>query len=301
MSSARSEGRQRGRIEERGKTLRVIVYAGVDPVTGKRSYLRETIDGTDKVARKRAEKALNRMLAQVDGQRSAPSSTSLSFALDEWMRTNEIEASTRKAYLGYIDRTIRPALGTTAVNKITARTLEGFYTDLRRCRVRCDGKPYIQRHKKTGKHDCANAGCKPHECKPMAASTVRQIHFIISGTLDAAERWDWISSNPARVVRKPKQKPPEPDPPTPDAAVSSRYINMGERLGIKTRLHTLRHLPGDRLLIRRRRPSNSFQLPRPRRRRDHAEGLRLVGRRLGSQSRRDTGLTHVYTAIFDFA
>lgn len=233
MSSARSEGRQRGRIEERGKTLRVIVYAGVDPVTGRRSYLRETIDGTDKAARKRAEKALNKMLAQVDGQRSAPSSTSLSYALDEWMRTNEIEASTRKAYLGYIDRTIRPALGTTAVNKITARTLEGFYTDLRRCRARCDGKPYIERHKKTGKHDCANAGCKPHECKPMAASTVRQIHFIISGTLDAAERWDWISSNPARVVRKPKQKPPEPDPPTPDEAarLSEEAFSMDDDWG----------------------------------------------------------------------
>lgn len=46
----RNQGRQRGRIEERGKTLRVIVYAGVDPVTDKRSYLRETINGTDKAA-----------------------------------------------------------------------------------------------------------------------------------------------------------------------------------------------------------------------------------------------------------
>ena len=52
----------------------------------------------------------------------------------------------------------------------------------------------------------------------MAASTTRQIHFIISGTLDAAERGDWISANPARVARKPKRKPPEPDPPTPDEA-----------------------------------------------------------------------------------
>ncbi|GAA4012828.1 hypothetical protein GCM10022247_39300 [Allokutzneria multivorans] len=48
----------------------------------------------------------------------------------------------------------------------------------------------------------------------MAACTARQIHAIISGTLGAAERWDWISSNTARIARRPKQKPPEPDPPT---------------------------------------------------------------------------------------
>ncbi|WP_242189248.1 site-specific integrase [Saccharopolyspora soli] len=214
MSRARAEGRQRGRIEERGKTLRVIVYAGTDPVTGKRAYLRETINGTDKAAQKLAEKALNKLLAQVDGQRSAPSSVSLSYALAEWMRTSEIEDSTRHTYEGYINRSIVPALGDTAVNKISARMLESFYTELRRCRRRCDGKPYVERHKKSGEHDCATEQFRAHECKPMAASTVRQIHAIISGTLDAAERWDWISSNPARVARKPRQKRPEPDPPT---------------------------------------------------------------------------------------
>jgi len=34
-----------------------------------------------------------------------------------------------------------------------------------------------------------------------------------------AERWDWISNNPARTAKRPKQKAPEPRPPTPaDAA-----------------------------------------------------------------------------------
>ncbi|MER5392288.1 hypothetical protein [Saccharopolyspora sp. NPDC002686] len=35
------------------------------------------------------------LLAQVDGQRSAPSSVSLSYALTEWMRTSGIEDNTR--------------------------------------------------------------------------------------------------------------------------------------------------------------------------------------------------------------
>lgn len=233
MSRAHPDERQRGRIEERSKTLRVVVFAGNDPVTGRRTYLRETINGTDKAAYKRAEKALTKLLAQVDSQRSTPSTVSLSFALDEWMRTSEIEDSTRHTYSGYIDRSIKPALGETAVNKISARMLEGFYTELRRCRARCDGKPYIEKHKKPGEHDCVAEECRPHACKPMAASTVRQIHAIISGTLDAAERWDWISSNPARVARKPRQKRPEPDPPTPAEAarLSEEAFRMDEDWG----------------------------------------------------------------------
>ncbi|WP_233576144.1 N-terminal phage integrase SAM-like domain-containing protein [Saccharopolyspora rhizosphaerae] len=109
-------------------------------MTGRRTYLRETINGTDKAAYKRAEKALTKLLAQVDNQRHTPSTVSLSFALDEWMRTSEIEDSTRHTYSGYIDRSIKPALGETAVNKIPARMPEGFYTDLRRCRARRDSR-----------------------------------------------------------------------------------------------------------------------------------------------------------------
>lgn len=41
MVSAPSDGRKRGRIEQRGDALRVVYYAGQNPVTGNRSYLRE--------------------------------------------------------------------------------------------------------------------------------------------------------------------------------------------------------------------------------------------------------------------
>lgn len=42
------EGRRQGQIEQRGDFLRVVVYAGTDPVTGRRAYLRETVKGTGK-------------------------------------------------------------------------------------------------------------------------------------------------------------------------------------------------------------------------------------------------------------
>lgn len=135
------------------------------------------------------------------------------------MRVTELEDSTRKGYVSYIERIIKPALGAVQVKKLDARTLESFYTELRRCRTRCVGKPYIEKHKSTEvRHDCKQAECKAHERRPMTASPVRQIHAVLSGALGAAERWDWIPSNPTRIARKPKQKAPEPDPPTPAEA-----------------------------------------------------------------------------------
>jgi integrase len=227
ISATRPEGRRRGRIEERGDTLRVVVYAGLDPVTGRRSYRRETIQGTDDAAYKRAKRAVTRLSAEVDKLRSPTSSVSFSHAIDEWLRTADIETSTRDGYIGYIERVIRPVLGDTAVNKLSARDLETLYALLRRCRTRCDGRAFIE-HTTEDEHDCQKAECKPHKCNPMAASTVRQIHSIISSALNAAVRWEWIDSNPAKVAQRPKQKPPEPDPPS--AADAARLIDRAFEL-----------------------------------------------------------------------
>lgn len=193
------------------------VYAGTDPVTGKDSYLTETIKGTDKAAQKAAEKALTKLQARVDEQRAASSSVTLGYAIDEWLRTADIEASTRHGYEGYIKRTIKPALGEVPLRRLTTRSLETFYAELRRCRGRCDGRPFIE-HKAEGVHDCAEKKCKPHKCKGMASSSVRQVHSIISVVLNAAVRWDWIGANPAALAQRPKQTPPQPDPPSPAQA-----------------------------------------------------------------------------------
>lgn len=70
-------------------------------------------------------------------------------------------------------------------------------------------------------------------CKPLGASTVRQIHSIISGTLSLAERWEWIDTNPAKVARRPKPKPSEPDPPSSAEAarLSEAAFKMDEDWG----------------------------------------------------------------------
>ena len=151
---------------------------------------------------------------------SAPprATCSLGYTLDEWLHTVELEDSTRDTYVGYIERTIRPTLGEIAISKLSTRTLESFYAELRRCRTRCGGRPFVE-HRGDGTHDCAPAGCSSHVCKPMAASTVRQIHAVISGALerrralglDRYESGAWRSTAPRR-------RPPQPDPPSPSEA-----------------------------------------------------------------------------------
>ncbi|WP_369794315.1 hypothetical protein [Amycolatopsis sp. ATCC 39116] len=64
--------------------------------------------------------------------------------LTQTVKGTDIKTSTRHGYLGYIDRTIKPALGEIAADKLTARALETFFAELRRCRVRCNGRPYIE-------------------------------------------------------------------------------------------------------------------------------------------------------------
>jgi Phage integrase, N-terminal SAM-like domain len=205
--------------------------------------LTETVKGTDKPAQRRAGRVMTRLLAAVDQQRAPETSIPLGRALDEWLRTVEIEATTRRTYVGYIERHVRPALGAVPIDKLSARNLETLYTDLRRCRAPCDGRPHIERHQSDGEHDCAVAGCVPHRCRPMANSTVRQIHSIISGTLSAAVRWDWISSNPARVAQRPRAKTPEPDPPSPaDAARLLGAAFAMDDIGVEkdTKTHQMR-------------------------------------------------------------
>jgi integrase len=229
--------RQRGHIRKRGGSFQVLVYAGVDPLTGKDHYLTEsTRDETE------AQKILTRLLAAVDERRNPRTKATLGAAVASWLRTHEAEETTLEGYRGYVRRTIMPALGELPIAKITPQVLEEFYADLRRCRHQCaNGEPAadhrtamphecrtVRHRRRPGRpgpepHVCATSGCEviecpPHECKPMAASSIRQVHWVLSSALAAAVRWEWIRSNPADNAKKPKQRRPQPEPPTADDA-----------------------------------------------------------------------------------
>lgn len=78
-------------------------------------------------------------------------------------------------------------------------------------------------------HDCALSGCRPHECRPMKAGTIRQIHSILSAAFDAAQRWEWIDRNPAASARltTPAIKKQPAIPPEDVAAVIAKAIAQG--------------------------------------------------------------------------
>lgn len=109
--TAKARRRTRGSIEELPSgALRVCVYAGVDPVSGRRNYLRETVPAGDG-AQKAAEKVLRRLNHQVDEQRAPRTSATLDQLLDRYLETLDVGPTTFKAYKRYLELHVRPFLG----------------------------------------------------------------------------------------------------------------------------------------------------------------------------------------------
>jgi integrase len=168
---------------------------GVDPLTGRRLYLRESTTDEDE-----AQRILTRLSARVDEQRHAKNHATFRVAVETWLHTYEVEGSTRASYEQYARSHIYPAFGDEPIGKVSTRLLEEFYAELRRCRVRCDGRPFIEhrtsephdcrevKHRwPPGRppvvgyppHDCVEQGCKvvecqPHVCRPLSAATIRR-------------------------------------------------------------------------------------------------------------------------------
>lgn len=128
----------------------------------------------------------------------------------------EAEETTKRTYRGYLDKHVRPLIGGEKVGAIDADILDSFYAELRRCRDHCRGRPTVKHHT-VGKHEC-DKRCRRHKCKPLAAWTIRKIHFIISGAYKRAVRWKWVSVNPAPNAEPPSAPPPDPQPPSAEDA-----------------------------------------------------------------------------------
>lgn len=78
-----------------------------------------------------------------------------------------------------------PVLGSLFGAKLDPETLDSFYDVLRTCREHCNGRKYVE-HRKAGEHECTDK-CRPHVRRPLAASSIREVHFTLSG---AVAYWD---------------------------------------------------------------------------------------------------------------
>ena len=77
-------------------------------------------------------------------------------------------------------------------------------------------------HRTSRPHDCDDR-CGPHQCNPLTATTVRHIHFILSGAFKRAVRWRWVATNPLAQAEPPRR--PRPNPRPPSAEQAARILN----------------------------------------------------------------------------
>ena len=217
--SAAGPSRARGSIEPlQSGALRVSVYAGIDPVTGRRHYLKETVKAGPK-ARREAEAACNRLLSQVAEKRNPRTNATVDQLLERYLDQFVGSPNTLELYRTHVRNHIAPCLGHVKIGQLGAETLDSFYGELRRCRRRCAGRRAID-HRVAEPHECDDR-CVRHQCKPLASTTIRHIHFILSGAFKRAVRWRWLSVNPMAQAEPPPAPKPNPQPPTSAQAASS--------------------------------------------------------------------------------
>jgi integrase len=180
--------------------LRVRVYAGTDPVTGRRKYLTETVSsGEDE--RVRAEEACRRLLGRVRRRRCLRTDATVDELLDRHLALLHCSEHTRQSHEWLAAKHIRPVLGRLRLRAVTPERLDGLYAEVLRCREHCSPRPEVG-----------------HVCRPLHPGTVRKIHYVLSSAFRRAVRWGWIDWSPTGAAAARPQPHPEPRPPTPTEA-----------------------------------------------------------------------------------
>jgi integrase len=234
--------RQRGSVEKLPSgSLRVKVYAGQDPVTKRRLYLDEVVSPGPKQARE-AEQARTRLLNQVDERRNPKTRATVSQLVERYFEVINVDVQTMRGYRSKYDNHIAPLIGALSLGKLDVEVLDSFGAVLRTCRKHCGGQKGLTDHRTTRDgHVCdehrgepcsppnpdacraCRRACKPHVCKGLGSSTIREIYSILSGALDRGITWKWIAVNPADKADRPSLPHPDPRPPT--AAEAAQLIN----------------------------------------------------------------------------
>jgi len=121
-----------------------------------------------------ADRALAKMVAEVDGGNRSTGGTTVNKLLDQWLEHCEAvgrSPTTVRKYHEIAERTVRPELGAIRLTKLSARDLDRLYAKL--------------------------------TTKGNAPATVRRVHALIGAALHQAERWDLVDHNVARRAQPP--------------------------------------------------------------------------------------------------
>ena len=162
-----------GSITQRGDKYRVCFDYGIDR-EGKRVRKYRTFD-----TKRDATHAFNEHKVKMDkGTQVLPSEYTFAQWLDYWYKDiilPQIEETTAYGYRGMIENYLKPQLGEIRLQKLTARDIQQYYTWL------------------MGE-------------KELSPNTVIKHHNLLTNTLNAAERQEYITKNPMRAVSPPKKR-----------------------------------------------------------------------------------------------
>lgn len=162
-----------GSITQRGDKYRVCFDYGIDR-EGRRVRKYRTFD-----TKRDAIRAFNEHKVKMDkGTQIMPSEYTFSQWLDYWYKDiilPQIEETTAYGYRGMIENYLKPQLGEIRLQKLTARDIQQYYTWL------------------MGE-------------KELSPNTVIKHHNLLTNTLNAAERQEYITKNPMRAVSPPKKR-----------------------------------------------------------------------------------------------
>ena len=162
-----------GSITQRGDKYRVCFDYGIDR-EGRRVRKYRTFD-----TKRDAIRAFNEHKVKMDkGTQVLPSEYTFAQWLDYWYKDiilPQIEETTAYGYRGMIENYLKPQLGEIRLQKLTARDIQQYYTWL------------------MGE-------------KELSPNTVIKHHNLLTNTLNAAERQEYITKNPMRAVSPPKKR-----------------------------------------------------------------------------------------------
>jgi integrase len=162
------------------------VYAGTDPLTGKKRYVSRTVTGS----KREAESALARLVSSTEDQGAAPSDVTVKQLLAAWLEAcgDDLSPTTLREYRRLVETRIEPGLGGIVLRKVQPAQVDRLYRDLRT---------------KVG----------------LAPSSVRKVHAILHRSFDQAMKWGWIQSNVIDRTSPPRLTRPDHQPPTPEQVV----------------------------------------------------------------------------------
>ena len=162
-----------GSITQRGDKYRVCFDYGIDR-EGNRVRKYRTFD-----TKRDATRAFNEHKVKMDkGTQIMPSEYTFAQWLDYWYKDiilPQIEETTAYGYRGMIENYLKPQLGEIRLQKLTARDIQQYYTWLM-------------------------------DEKDLSPNTVIKHHNLLTNTLNAAERQEYITKNPMRAVSPPKKR-----------------------------------------------------------------------------------------------